>query len=60
MSKFRLIHQQLTLPLGQNAKQKAVLHFVLRVLFFDTVGFWAWKYFQVNWIVPEFIFFNDL
>jgi hypothetical protein len=33
---FSLAHQQLTLTLGQNAKQKAVLHFVQRGLALDT------------------------
>jgi hypothetical protein len=38
---FCLIHQQLTLTLGQNAKQNAILHFVLRGLVLDTVACWV-------------------
>jgi hypothetical protein len=50
--KFCLIHQHLAVTLEQNAKQKAVLHFVLRGLAFDTVDCWDRIFFQVIWIVP--------
>jgi hypothetical protein len=52
--KYWLCHPPLTGPLGQNTKQKAVLHFVLRVL---GSGYGCWlglAIFQVNWMVPNF------
>jgi hypothetical protein len=51
--KYQFVHQQLTLALGQNAKQNAVLHFVLRGLALDTVSCRAWAFLQANWIIPN-------
>jgi hypothetical protein len=48
--KYQLIHQQLTLTLEQNAKHKAVLHFVLRGLAFGTVACRTRHFFQVIWM----------